>query len=354
MAIIEKTHIILDKLATDIQSAEKEILLQIYYIDNDEVFHSIAYTLINKATQGISVYCLFDALGCKDLFESDIEKKLRDAGVHIQYFNWLTPWANKNKTLWYFRNHKRSLIIDRKVLHTGGWCMGLRTQNWIEGHIKSFDHEVVTEGVSDFWNMYTYAHKTQLRFKHQNKYVYSPHKPISYSYQAPTLHGRYIYYTHKQLIRSSHERVILMAPYFAPIPTLKKYIYSAKKRGVHVDIFIPKKTDNTFTDLVAKTYIEKLLISGVCVYFTPDMIHAKAGLFDNTLYIGSSNLDAVSLRYNFENGIYTQDMQAIQDFTTYIETLKMSSESITLENWNSRSLFEKFLDRFMRLFRAFA
>lgn len=353
MAVLQNTSDITHTLLEALQQAQEEILLQIYYVDNDEIFNTYAKILIEKAKQGVLVYCLFDALGAYTIPKSTIEKELISAGVHIQYFNWLTPWASTSKKLLYFRNHKRSLIIDKKALYVGGWCIGQKTQNWIEASLKITDEGAIHQALGDFWNMRAYAKKTQLRFKHQRKFRLSPEKEISYTYQAPLLRARYIYYTDKKLIRLSAERVILIAPYFAPTHGFKKAIYAAKKRGIHVEIYIPRKTDLYIADLVARTYVSTLLKLGVSVYVSNEMIHAKVSLFDNILYVGSLNLDSISLRYNFENGIYTTNSSAITEFEEDLKKLKSTCHRITQEEWNNRSLFQKIIDMCMKICRGF-
>ena len=353
MPILQKTSQITEQVLSALASAEQEILFQMYYVDNDSIFAAYANILIQKAKQGVIVYCLFDALGASQVSGSSVEQDLIQAGVHLQYFNWLTPWANKNKKILYFRNHKRSLIVDKKTLHVGGWCVGEKTEHWTEGYIQHTDTELIHHATEDFWDMYRYAHKTALRFRQQHAHEKLPGKETSYTHQTPTLHGRHTYYTYKKLLDQSTQKVILVTPYFAPIRELRKSIYKAQKRRAEVEIFLPKKTDLWLADLVAKTYIHKLLKQGVSVYFSDSMVHAKVSMFDSTLYVGSMNLDAVSLRYNFENGIYTKDLSSVQEFMQDVETLRHTCEKITLESWKTRSFYERFLDRFMKLFRAF-
>lgn len=354
MSVLQKTSSITAQILTALDTAEKEILFQAYYVDNDAIFELYAKKFLAKRTQGVIIHCLFDALGASQIPGSDIEKQLIAAGVHIQYFNWLTPWANHNKKIFYFRNHKRGLIIDRKTVHTGGWCVGEKTENWIESYIVSQDLGIVEKAVGDFWNMYTYAHKSMLRFKHQKKYTFDSNLIASYAYQAPILRGRYIYYTYKKLITSATKEISIVVPYFAPIHGLKNVLYRARRRGVAISIFLPKKTDSKFVDLVARTYIYRLLKLGVHIYFSDTMIHAKASRIDDVLYVGSLNLDTASLRYNFENGIFTKDQVLLRDFEKDLYALRLSCHKVTFEEWNNRSLWERFLDRFMKIFRAFA
>ncbi|MES2623300.1 MAG: phosphatidylserine/phosphatidylglycerophosphate/cardiolipin synthase family protein [Patescibacteria group bacterium] len=354
MSVLRKTHEIIDDLLSAIDSAQNEILLQIFYIDNDEVFSRFVEKMIEKSIAGIRVYCLVDALGAGQLAVRGVEKRLKDAGVRVEYFNWLTPWKRGNKKFWYFRNHKRSLIIDNKVMHLGGWCIGEKTQDWIEAHIVTRDIDAVQAGATDFWNMYKYSHKTQLKFSHQKKFLYTSSSNIAYTYQAPLLKSRFIYYTHKKLVQNTQNRIVLITPYFSPIHGLIHAGYEARKRGVSIDIYIPEKTDHHFVDLVAKTYIHKLLKAGANVYLSKTMIHAKVCLFDNTAYIGTMNLDTISLRYNFENGLFTRQKETITELEQDLIILQSQCEKIDLVEWEKRmTWFQKLLGRVMKVLRPF-
>lgn len=352
MPILKETSIVMNELLAAIQTAEKEILLQIFYIDNDVVTGKFVDALVEKSLKGVKVYCLVDALGGKNFGNKIIETKLKASGVKVEYFNWLTPWKGRSKKLWYFRNHKRSLIIDNTSVHLGGWCIGDKTSEWIDCHIENRDPEVVQDASADFWNMFKYAHKSQFKFSHQKKYAFTG-KRFSYTYQAPLLKSRYTYYTHKRLVQNSHERIVLVTPYFAPIHGLLKQIRKAARRGVQVELIVPKKTDHFIVDLAVRTYILNLLHIGVRIYQSNTMIHAKANLFDNTLYIGTMNLDTVSLRYNFENGLYAKDEATVKDFLNDVEILKSNCTLVTLAEWKRRSAWDRFLDMTMKILRPF-
>jgi cardiolipin synthase len=354
MSILRDTREIIDDLLLAIDSAQNEILLQVFYVDNDAVFERFVEKLIEKSISGVRVYCLVDALGAGQLPIRNTENRLKDSGVRVEYFNWLTPWKRGNKKLWYFRNHKRSLIIDNTVMHVGGWCIGEKTQDWIEADFSTRDIDAVRSGAGDFWNMYKYSHKTQLKFSHQKKYVLSSGTDISYVYQAPLLKSRYMYYTHKKLIQNTSNRIVLITPYFSPIHGLVHAGYEARKRGVEVDVYLPSHTDHTFVDLVARTYIHKLLKAGANVYLSEKMIHAKVCLFDDTAFIGTMNLDTISLRYNFENGIYVRQKQTVLELEEDIKHLQSNCKKIDLVEWEKNmTWFQKFLGRFMKLLRPF-
>ncbi|MEN9604995.1 MAG: hypothetical protein RJB39_680 [Candidatus Parcubacteria bacterium] len=350
--ILQKTSDIIETLLAAIDGAEKEILLQTFYFDNDAVGKRFLTTLIAKATAGVKVHCLFDALGARTLSGSTEEHVAIAAGVQITYFNWLTPWSSGNKRFWYFRNHKRALIIDKRVLHVGGWCVGSKTSEWIDNHLEVSDSHLVQKALGDFRTMVHFAHKTSFKFRHDGRYAFSQDVETSYAYQAPLLRSRYIYYTLLRLIRSAQKHIILVTPYFSPSHRFLKEIKRALKRGVRVTLHRPKSTDHHITDLAASTYYNGLLKRGAEIYLSEKMIHAKVHVFDDTAYIGSANLDSGSQKFNFENGIFTKKVDVVESLIQDTEYLKFDSELLTLEEWSKRSWWSKFLEKIVRLVRG--
>jgi cardiolipin synthase A/B len=351
-AILQKTSTIIDELIVSINAAQSEILLQTFYFDNDAVGKSVLDALATKAKHGVKVTCLFDALGARGLINTKDEKLAVAAGVRIIYFNWLTPWSSGNKHFWYFRNHKRTLIVDQKLTYFGGWCIGRRAENWIEANLKLEEPGIVAKAVADFKNMVTYAHKTSFKFKHEGRYIFNPEIETSYTYQAPLPRSRYIYYTLLKLIRYSKKHIILVSPYFSPSGRFLKEIKRALERGVIVTIHRPAKTDHKITDLAARTYYQGLLNRGAEIYLSEKMIHAKVCVFDDVAYIGSSNLDSGSQKFNFENGVFTKRIEIVESLMQDTEYLKLDAKKLTLEEWNKRGWWSKCVEKLVRLVRG--
>ena len=353
-SVIKKTSDIVDDLIRAIESAEKEILLQTFYFDNDEVGKRVIHTLVKKASHGVRVYCLFDALGSRGLSNSREEKEAVLSGIHIEYFNWLTPWSFKNKRSWFFRNHKRTLIIDNTVVHVGGWCIGKRTSDWIDANTAITNEHVVHRAVSDFKNMLHYAKRRSIRFHHEKRFSYSldPLHTHQYAYQAPLLRARHIYYTYLKLIKSATQKLILISPYFVPDRRLFREILQAKQRGVEVAIYIPENTDYKTVDIAGRTFFTKLLQKHINIYLYSTMLHAKLSVIDDTVFIGSLNLDNVSLRYNFENGVFVRDESLLIQVCKDIEDLKKNSRQVEYKEWMNRSWWDKFLEKIVSVFKG--
>ncbi len=352
MAIIKKTSYIWTELLSAIEHAETEILFQTFYIDNDTAWKTFTTALIKKAQAGVTVRCLFDALGSRGCSNTLAEKEMRDAGIKIIYFNWLTPWSPKNKALWFFRNHKRSLIIDKKILHIGGWCIGDRVTDWLDANIETEDENTVQDALVDFENMYTFAHRAGIKIHGEKRFLFTPEDMQGYGYQAPLLKSRYLVYNYLTLIKNASKNINLVVPYFVPTHKFTRALIRARRRGVAVSIFLPKQTDHHIVDIAAQTYFEKFLQYGIHIYQSDMMIHAKVSTFDDAVYIGSMNLDPGSIRFNFENGIFTKNPVIVNELYADITTLKQNCSQVTFEEWLNRSVWRVWLEKFVRLFRG--
>lgn len=352
MAIIKRTPLIWTELLKAIENAQTEILFQTFYIDNDTAWKTFTEALIKKAQAGVTVRCLFDALGSRGCSKVPAETEMRDAGIKIIYFNWLTPWSPKNKALWFFRNHKRSLIVDKKILNIGGWCIGDRMTDWLDANIETEDENTVRDAIADFENMYIFAHKAGIKVHNEKRFLYKPEDIQSYGYQAPLPRSRYLVYNYLTLIKNASKTINLVVPYFVPTHKFTRALIRARRRGVEVNIFLPKKTDHHFVDIAAQTYFEKFLQYNIHIYRSDTMIHAKVSTFDDVAYIGSMNLDPGSIRFNFENGIFTKNPVIVNELYEDVAILKQNCSQVTYEEWLNRSVFRVWLEKFVRLFRG--
>jgi cardiolipin synthase len=154
-------------------------------------------------------------------------------------------------------------------------------------------------------------------------------------------------------IKASKESIYLVSPYFVPDRRIVRWLIRASKRHGNVHIIIPKNTEILVVDLARNTYIKQLLSAGIHVYFHDKMVHSKFSIFDNKqAFVGTLNLDNLSLRYNYECGIITSNTDCISELNDYIKTdLITYSEKLNLDSWNNRSLLTKIVERFVWLFR---
>ena len=129
---------------------------------------------------------------------------------------------------------------------------------------------------------------------------------------------------------------------------------TAEDVAVFVDeyIILPQNTDYKTVDIAAHTFFTKLLRYNIRIHQYPEMLHAKVAVIDDAVFIGSLNLDNVSLRYNFENGVFIRDTDVSLKVHEDIETLKKNSRRVEYKEWLNRSWWDKFLEKIVGLFKG--
>ena len=112
-----------------------------------------------------------------------------------------------------------------------------------------------------------------------------------------------------------------MNPYFTPIPSIKKAIKRALKRGVEVEIMIPGKSDIPFTPDAAFYTANKLRKKGAKIYvYNGGFHHSKIMMVDSLFCtVGSTNLNSRSLRYDYEVNAFIFDKETTHELSTMFE-----------------------------------
>jgi cardiolipin synthase len=337
-----------------ILEAKISVDLEIYYFVNDEMGSEILDILIQKAKEGLKIRLLFDHVGSYEFSKSDKTlQKLKDHGIKVLFFNSILPFSKNRKTFWFLRDHRRSIIVDSEYLFTGSFCIGCATVNWKELGVFIKDIEVVTEAKSVFNQTWNKVYHPTFNIGSTTRKGGLLLKDFNYITQSPLQFKRHIYRYYVRSIKNSVESVYLVSPYFVPDRRIVRQLIRASKRHGNVHIVIPKSTEILVVDLARNTYIKKLLGAGIHIYFHNEMVHSKFSIFDNKqAFIGTLNLDNLSLRYNYECGVVVLNNQCISELKNHIDNDLISySEKLSLDSWKNRSLLTKVVERFVWLFR---
>ena len=118
----------------------------------------------------------------------------------------------------------------------------------------------------------------------------------------------------------ARRRIAAVSPYFVPGDALLMALSLASRRGVIVDLILPRHSNHTLADFVRHRALRALAAAGGRVWLAPYMLHAKAVVIDDGLALsGSANLDSRSLFLNYEMLIAFYAAEDVRRFAAVIE-----------------------------------
>jgi len=152
-------------------------------------------------------------------------------------------------------------------------------------------------------------------------------------------------------IVSARQQVIAVTPYFVPTRDLIQALRSAARRGVTVKLVVPRYNNHVYAGLAGRALYEDLLEAGARVFERErPFLHAKVLLIDNVLAIvGTANLDARSLRLNYETNLAVHDQRLVYGLHNAVAEELSHSAEINLRAWRRRPLRQKLLENFCGL-----
>lgn len=333
--------------------ATETIELEQFIFVPDNFGNRLIEVCAKKAKEGVKVRFIWDAAGSFSFFGEGTIEDLKNKGIELVFFKTLLPafFDVPNYRSWYFRNHRRSLIIDKKIGFTGSICIYEKMKDWNDTNIR-IEGLVVKDMCKAFERMWDRAHGNKLhKIKHEKV---SDHE-FGYISNNPLPKNRRLYNHTIEAIRHSKKSISITTPYFVPTHRLSRVLRLASHRGVDVKIIMPEWSDNPFVDLSARTFFTSILKSGVKIYlFKGKMLHRKTMTVDDDWSsVGTLNMDHVSLLYNFEANIITSNTDFSKELMSHFNNDLMSSKEITFEDWKNRYWVEKFAGFFIKFIRSF-
>ena len=153
-------------------------------------------------------------------------------------------------------------------------------------------------------------------------------------------------------LQHARKYIFLQTPYFVPTEPVMDALKTAALCGVDVRLMLPEVADNLLMRPANRAYYEDALQAGVRIFLRQgEFIHAKTFVCDDYLSsIGSANLDFRSFAINYEVNAYIYDEQtALMNKGIFLYDLRQCRE-LTIEEWDKRPWYSRFLESFMRLF----
>ena len=362
-----------DDMFKAVRQAKSSIHLEYFNFRNDSIASLLFDILAEKAAAGVEVRALFDGVG-NDSNNKPLKKRhiseLRSRGIDIHEFDPLRfPWVNHV----FHRDHRKIVIIDGKIAYTGGmnvadyYIKGTEAVgSWRDMHCRIEGQEVNTlqsiflriwkkvTGEQLSGSKYYRGYLTPERFDGLRKDTTATagRKMVGIINREPRTTNKIIRKFYIDAINDAKDSIKIVNPYLTLSHKLKKSLYDAIKRGVKVEVMVSTHSDIPLTPDCVFYNVHKLMKHGATVWmYKPGFHHTKIIMVDGRFCtVGSANLNARSLRFDYEENAVIIDKPTTHELETMFENDKADSFLLTPQSWNEfRTPWKKFVGWFAHL-----
>jgi cardiolipin synthase len=365
-----------DDMFQAIRQARSSIHLEYFNFRNDSIAWQLFGLLRQKAKEGVEVRAMFDGFG-NDSNNQPLRKRhlepLRADGIQIvEYSPIRFPWVNHI----FGRDHRKIVVIDGRVAYTGGmnvadyYIKGTeQVGEWRDMHCR-IEGDAVNELQTIFlriWNRTTkqniggakyYNGGTLTRFHglKPDTTATRGRKLVGIINREPGQTPRIMRTFYINAINQAKDSIHIINPYFTLIPSVTRALTRAIQRGVKVEIMLSAKSDIPLTPDCALYQAHKLMKRGATVWlYKPGFHHSKIMMIDGRYCtIGSTNLDARSLKCDFEENAVIVDPNTTAELDAMFRRDKQQSFLLTEASWDAfRTRWQKFRGWFAHLLQPF-
>ena len=374
-------------LFDEVRRAQSFIHLEYFNFRNDSIAGLLFQLLAEKARQGVEVRALYDSFGNSSNnrpISRQMHDSIRSLGIQLVKFDPIRfPWFNHIIP----RDHRKIVVIDGRVAYTGGmnvadyYVEGIKgIGEWhdlhmhIEGPAVDDLHHIfatiwqkatgeVIEGVKYFpqeFGVKIYRTDGQNGPSGRSGPDQPTRNPKFYLplQQHPTAAAKLavvdraartstdaIRDLYATMLDAAQHSVKLVNPYFVPTHRVRSALKRAVDRGVDVQILISAKGDIPMTPETSHYVGKKLMKRGARVFlFEGGFHHTKMMIVDDQFCtVGSANLDARSLRCDYEVNTLILSKPHTRQLVELFEDQKRSAVEMQRDFWKSQSAWKRFV-----------
>ncbi len=348
-----------DDVIERIKSAEKFIFIEFFIISDGRLLNRVLKVLHEKVVQGVDVRIIYDDFGSRKALSKSTKKIIRKMGIKLCPFNKITFIFS---LMLNFRDHRKIIVVDGKTAYSGGCNLADEYINekrlhgyWKDAGIR-LDGSAVDGFTLMFLRQWEYINKKpedyskflNLYEKFDNASIVVPYAGGP-DYMVPICKNVY-----QNMIACASNRIYIMTPYFIVDDAICELLINKALSGVDIRINIPEIPDKPFVYGVTRNNAEKLIDYGIKVYCMKNsFVHSKLLLTDNSVVVGSVNMDLRSFYQQFECAVYTDDKQVMQDVLSDFNTTYEDSVLITEKNKLRKHVIYRIFAGVMQIFAPF-
>ena len=311
-----------------IQSATHTIHIATFILGKDATGRAFIENLAQKASQGVRVFLLLDALGSAKIHRSFLSPLL-NAGGRAAFFMPMLHLPFRGRAN--LRNHRKILLVDGTTAIIGGMNLtdeymgpGKSVDYWqdlslrIEGPAAAQTYDIFRSDWKFAAREDLGSIKSPAEWKEE-----APGTLLQFMASGPDVEGDALRDALIAALFRATQRIWIVTPYFVPDDLLLEALCMAARRDIDLRLIIPKKSNHRLADLVRESYLSQLQESGANILlYRPRMLHAKALLIDDVVAVtGSANMDMRSLMLNYEVALYIYSPDVIDQLDAWMRVL---------------------------------
>lgn len=355
-----------------IAGARDSIDFESYIFATDRTGALFRGALIDAARRGVRVRLLYDAVGSWSI-DDGFRRPMLEAGIEVAVYHplWLT------RPLWLLnrRDHRKIMIVDRKVSFTGG--VNVSDDNlpaaahggWRDTHVEIVGAAAAARFATLFQLGWRRAHQfprhggraTRPPLVERQRAGRAERRQRTRPVPQPPVQGVLVRILGNRTVRNRYrirraylhaldrsERYALIEnAYFIPSHVVLRALARAVKRGVDVAVLVARRSDVPAAGWASRALYERLAADGVRLYEWPQgMMHSKTAVIDETWSIvGSYNLDGRSLWHNLEVVVEIVDTEFATGLRRQTVDDLAQSEALDLQAHRRRGFRARILER---------
>lgn len=342
---------ILDALS----KASDHIHMEYYVYEDDKIGNQIKELLIQKASQGLKIRLIIDAIGSWSLSNKFI-KMLKKNGVEVGVFMPVRFPLIANKIN--YRNHRKIIVVDGKIGFVGGLNIADRyiegTQElgpWRDTHLRLEGDAVQSLQIVFITDWYFVTKKYLQGTEYFPPNSIETQLLVQITSSGPDSDWASIMQAYFTAITTAENYIYISTPYFMPNESILTALKTAALSGVDVKLIMPGRSDVSSMLHGSMSYVEELCVAGVQVYiYQKGFNHGKIMVVDGVFTsIGTANMDGRSFNKNFEvNAIIYNREKAEEMRESFLKDID-DSEEIRLQEFLIRPRKQKIKESLYRV-----
>jgi len=319
-----------------------------------------AEALAERATAGVRIRLLLDAIGARQM-EKPLLEKIEEAGGQVEWFRPPAPLRPRQLN---HRTHRKVLVCDEEIAFTGGvgiaeeWRGDARdSTEWRDTHFRVRGPAVdgLRAAFAQNWaetGRPLFDPETD-RFPEQPRIGTSIVQVVRGSSDIGWCDIATVF---RALIQRAETRIRVTTAYFNPDDDYIAYLAAAVDRGVEVAVLVPgDHIDKRTSQIVAQEDFQDLLDAGAQLFtYDTSMLHAKVMTVDGVAsVVGSPNVNQRSMNLDEEVALVVFDRALTAQLDGDFDNDLRTSTQVTAELWAKRGFVQKALEKTTTLVEDF-